>query len=84
MGIVTDSVGPTEPKDPETCTVYNIHKLLLSEDDAKTLADEYRKGISYGDAKKRLLEDYLAREGTEAGVDPTAPHAAGGAARITV
>ncbi|MEI2785726.1 MAG: ferritin [Candidatus Nanopelagicales bacterium] len=31
-----------------------------------------------------LLEDYLAREGTEAGVDPTAPHAAGGAARITV
>lgn len=60
MGIVTDSVGPTEPKDPETCTVYKIHKLLLSEDDAKTLADEYRKGISYGDAKKRLLEAYLA------------------------
>jgi tryptophanyl-tRNA synthetase len=60
MGIVTDSTGPTEPKDPETCTVYNIHKLLLSEGDAKTLADDYRKGISYGDAKKRLLEDYLA------------------------
>jgi tryptophanyl-tRNA synthetase len=60
MGIVTDSVGPTEPKDPETCTVYKIHKLLLSDDDAKALADEYRAGISYGDAKKQLLETYLA------------------------
>ncbi len=60
MGIVTDSTGPTEPKDPETCTVYHIHKLLLSADEAKALAEEYRAGISYGDAKKRLLEDYLA------------------------
>jgi tryptophanyl-tRNA synthetase len=60
MGIVTDSVGPTEPKDPETCTVYKIHKLLLSEGGAKALADDYRAGISYGDAKKRLLETYLA------------------------
>ena len=30
-----------------------------------------------------LLEDYLAREGAESGVDPTAPYAAGGAATIT-
>jgi tryptophanyl-tRNA synthetase len=60
MGIVTDSLGPTEPKDPDSCTVYKIHKLLLSEADAEALADDYRKGISYGDAKKRLLEAYLA------------------------
>lgn len=59
MGIVTDSTGPTEPKDPDACTVYQIHKLLLSEGDAKALADEYRNGLSYGDAKKKLLETYL-------------------------
>ena len=60
MGIVTDSTGPTEPKDPDTCTVYRIHKLLLSPGEAKALADDYRNGLSYGDAKKRLLETYLA------------------------
>jgi len=60
MGIVTDSVGPTEPKDPDACTVYQIHKLLLAEGDAAALAEDYRKGLSYGDAKKRLLETYLA------------------------
>ncbi len=60
MGIVTDSKGPTDPKDPKTCTVYQIHKLLLPEAEAKALADEYTKGISYGDAKKKLLEAYLA------------------------
>ncbi len=59
MGIVTDSVGPTEPKDPDTCTVYKIHQLLLTPAEAKALADEYRNGISYGDAKKKLLETYL-------------------------
>lgn len=60
MGIVTDSTGPTEPKDPDACTVYQIHKLLLPSDEARALADEYRAGISYGDAKKRLLDEYLA------------------------
>ena len=59
MGIVTDSIGPTEPKDPDTCTVYKIHQLLLSPAEAKALADDYRNGIAYGDAKKRLLEAYL-------------------------
>ena len=59
MGIVTDSSGPTDPKDPETCVVYQIHKLLLSESDAKALADEYRNGIGYGDAKKKLFSAYM-------------------------
>lgn len=59
MGIVTDSVGPTEPKDPDTCTVYQIHKLFLSSAEQDALADEYRNGLAYGDAKKRLLEAYM-------------------------
>jgi len=60
MGMVTDSKGPNDPKDPEKSTIYQIHKLVLSEENAANLAEEYKKGISYGDAKKRLLEDLMA------------------------
>ena len=63
MGIVTDSKGPSEPKDPETCVPYKIHSLFLDEAGAAALADEYRAGIGYGDAKKKLLaaiEEHMA------------------------
>jgi len=59
MGIVTDSKGPSEPKDPDTCTVYQIHTLFLSPAEQKILAAEYMSGIAYGDAKKKLLEAYM-------------------------
>jgi tryptophanyl-tRNA synthetase len=40
--------------------VYHIHKLFLSESEAKTLADKYRAGgLGYGDAKKLLLQTYM-------------------------
>ncbi|MFA6259045.1 MAG: tryptophan--tRNA ligase [Candidatus Peribacteraceae bacterium] len=59
MGIVTDSKGQHDPKDPDTCIVYVLHRLLLSEDNARVLAEEYKNGLSYGEAKKRFLEDYM-------------------------
>lgn len=59
MGIVTDSRGASDPKDPEACTIYQIHRHLLSAAEAKALAGEYRSGLSYGDAKKKLFESYL-------------------------
>lgn len=60
MGIVTDSKAVTEPKDPDTCTVYLLHKLFLNPAEAKALAEEYRRGsLGYGDAKKRLLQAFL-------------------------
>ncbi len=59
MGITTDSKGADDPKDPDSCIVYQIHKLLLSEGEASNLADEYRNGIGYGDAKKKLFEAYM-------------------------
>lgn len=55
MGIVTDSKGPDEPKDPESCIVYQIHKLFLNDAEAKALAAEYKAGLAYGEAKKKLL-----------------------------
>ncbi len=59
MGIVTDSAGVNDPKDPERCVVYQIHTLFLSKAEQQKLADAYREGLSYGDAKKQLLEAYL-------------------------
>ena len=56
MGIVTDSKGVNDPKDPEKCTVYALYKLFASPKERLGMADEYRKGkIGYGDAKKALL-----------------------------
>lgn len=59
MSIVTDSKGMNHAKDPETCVIYQIHKLFLSAEEAKTLADEYRNGLPYGDAKKKLFSTYM-------------------------
>ncbi len=59
MGITTDSKGMTDPKDPDTCPIFQIHKLFLTEVDATALAAEYKDGLPYGEAKKRLLQTYL-------------------------
>ncbi len=59
MGIVTDSKGMNDPKDPETCVIYNIHKLILSTSDAEVLAAEYKNGLPYGEGKKKLLTDFM-------------------------
>lgn len=59
MGIVTDSKGMHDPKDPDTCVIFQIHKLFLSAADHKALATEYRNGLPYGEAKKKLLETYM-------------------------
>lgn len=55
MGIVTDSKGMNDPKDPETSPIFQIHSLFLSDAEKKALADEYRNGLPYGEAKKKLL-----------------------------
>ncbi|MDP4008440.1 MAG: tryptophan--tRNA ligase [Candidatus Peregrinibacteria bacterium] len=57
MGIVTDSKGVEEKKDPSTCNVYQIFKLFLNETERKDLADKYKNGgLGYGEVKKMLLE----------------------------
>ncbi|MBI3619237.1 tryptophan--tRNA ligase [Candidatus Peregrinibacteria bacterium] len=59
MGIKTDSKGATDPKNPETCVVYQLHRLFLSVAEQKALANDYRNGLSYGDAKKKLFGTYM-------------------------
>ena len=57
MSIVTDSTPLEDPKDPETCHVFAIYKLLASPEQTNALAANYRAGnFGYGHAKTALLE----------------------------
>lgn len=59
MGIVTDSTPLEEPKDPESCNVYKIYKLLASPEQVEEMASSLRAGgYGYGHAKKALLAAY--------------------------
>ncbi|QDU33304.1 Tryptophan--tRNA ligase [Poriferisphaera corsica] len=62
MKIKTDSLGVDDPKDPDTCTVYQIFRALAGPDSEQTqaLASRYRNGgMGYGEAKQTLFEFIL-------------------------
>jgi tryptophanyl-tRNA synthetase len=54
--IVTDSTPPEVPKDPEASTIFQIFKAVASPEESAALADRYRSGIGWGDAKNALYE----------------------------
>ncbi len=57
MRIVTDSTPVEDPKNPETCNVFAMLKLVASAEELKEWEQKYRAGgIGYGTAKKRLAE----------------------------
>ncbi len=57
MSIQTDSKGLEEPKDPDTCNVFALHKLFASPEQSEDLARRYRAGgLGYGHAKQELYE----------------------------
>lgn len=57
MSIVTDSRRPNESKDPETCNVFQFHKLF-SVKDLKEIKERYKKGgISYKESKEILVKN---------------------------
>ncbi|MCB9738383.1 MAG: tryptophan--tRNA ligase [Deltaproteobacteria bacterium] len=56
MQIVTDSTPLEEPKDPTTCNVFAMYRLLATEAEVEALAAKYRGGnFGYGHAKLELL-----------------------------
>ncbi|MES2836025.1 MAG: tryptophan--tRNA ligase [Bacteroidota bacterium] len=55
--IITDSTPLEEPKNPETCNVYKIYKLIATPEQAKEIAAKYLAGgFGYGHAKQALFE----------------------------
>jgi tryptophanyl-tRNA synthetase len=60
MSIVTDSTPLEEPKDPDTCTVFELFSLVAPPDAVAVMRDNYtRGGYGYGHAKKELLQALL-------------------------
>ncbi len=62
MSILTDSKELEEPKDPETCHIFAIYKLLASESEQEEMQQKYRAGgFGYGHAKTALFELILTK-----------------------
>ncbi len=61
MRIVTDSKALEDVKDPDTCNVFSLYKLLATPDQQAALAEKYRAGgMGYGEAKKALADLFEA------------------------
>lgn len=57
MGIQTDSTPMEDPKDPESCNVFKIFKLVSSEEQIEKMKTNYLGGnYGYGHAKQELFE----------------------------
>ena len=54
--IITNSLEPGDPKDHSNCTVFALYKYFASKPMIDELYDDYKKGISWGDAKNKLFE----------------------------
>lgn len=59
MSIETDSTPLEEPKNPETCNVFAIYKLLADPSQLQTMERNYKnvdRNFGYGHAKQALFE----------------------------
>lgn len=62
MSIVTDAKTLEEPKEPDTCNVFAIYKLLGNETQVAEMRANYIKGgFGYGHAKTALYELILTK-----------------------
>ena len=66
MGIQTDSTPLEDPKDPDTCNVFALYKLLGSPEQIEEMRSKYLAGgFGYGHAKQALYELITERFATE-------------------
>ncbi|MCW7754195.1 tryptophan--tRNA ligase [Desulfobotulus sp. H1] len=56
MKIKTNSLAPSEPKNPDECTLFEIYKAFASKEEAETIRLRYAEGIGWGDMKTLLFE----------------------------
>ena len=62
MSIATDSTPLEAPKDPDTCNVFGLYKLLATPDEIAAMRSNYEAGgYGYGHAKKALYELILVK-----------------------
>ena len=66
MGIQTDSTPLEDPKNPDTCNVFALYKLLGSAEEVADLRAKYEAGnYGYGHAKQALFELIVEKFKTE-------------------
>ena len=68
MSIETDSTPLEEPKNPETCKIYAIYKLLANETQLASMIQKYanvNRDFGYGHAKQALFEVIVEKFQTE-------------------
>jgi tryptophanyl-tRNA synthetase len=62
MTIVTDATPLEEPKNPDTCNVFALYKLIASKAETEEMRANYlRGGYGYGHAKTALFELILEK-----------------------
>ncbi|NBC58401.1 MAG: tryptophan--tRNA ligase [Bacteroidetes bacterium] len=62
MSIKTDSTPLEEPKDPDTCIVFNLYQCIANQDKINEMRQNYLNGgFGYGHAKTALFEEIKLR-----------------------
>ena len=62
MRIETDSKELEDAKDPDTCNIFALYKLLASADEIATMREQYAAGgYGYGHAKQALFEIIITK-----------------------
>jgi len=56
LGIVTDSLTPGEPKNPDDSNIFAIYQAFASADETAAMRRAFADGIGWGDAKQKLFE----------------------------
>lgn len=54
--IKTNSLEPGEPKDPDTCTLFQIYSAFATPEESQAMRARYFEGIGWGEAKDALFE----------------------------
>jgi len=54
--IKTNSLEPGEPKDPDTCTLFQIYSAFATVEESADMRRRYAEGIGWGDAKNEVFE----------------------------
>ncbi|HRD64602.1 MAG TPA: tryptophan--tRNA ligase [Candidatus Competibacter sp.] len=61
MRIKTNSLPPEAPKDPDTCTLFQIYQAFATVEEAAAMRARYAQGIGWGEMKQILFEYLNAR-----------------------
>ena len=56
MKIVTNSLEPGEPKDPDTSAVFQIYQAFSTKEEAQAMRIKFAEGLAWGQAKQELFE----------------------------